>query len=129
MMRVLLDTHALLWWVFDDPRLTARAREVIGDVRNDVLVSAATGWEIAIKHRLGKLSGADELIRRFDELLAADGFLDLPIRRAHALRAGGLDHPHRDPFDRMLAAQSMLEGVPLVSADPVMARLGADVLW
>jgi PIN domain nuclease of toxin-antitoxin system len=100
MMRVLLDTHALLWWVFDDPRLTARAREVIGDVRNDVLVSAATAWEIAIKHRLGKLSGADELIRRFDELLAADGFLDLPIRRAHALRAGDeVDKRTGDKFD------------------------------
>lgn len=128
-MRVLLDTHALLWWFTDDPKLSIPARNAIADVANDVLVSAASAWEIAIKHRLGKLGEARGLIARFDELVAADSFTHLPITRTHALLAGSLNAVHRDPFDRMLAAQSHIENAQLVSCDPALIALGVDPLW
>lgn len=128
-MKLLLDTHALLWWFTDDPRLSLSARRVIGDGSNEVLVSAACAWELAIKHRLGKLGEARAVITRYDELCAADSFTHLPITRAHALLAGNLNAMHRDPFDRMLAAQSHIEDARLVSADAAIATMGVDPLW
>lgn len=128
-MRVLLDPHALLWWFTDDPRLSLVAREAIGNMENSVLVSAASAWEIATRHRLGKLNEAEEVVARFSELVAADGFEHLPIAHYHALATGVFAVPHRDPFDRMLAAQSAIEGVPLVSIDPVFRQFGTQVLW
>jgi PIN domain nuclease of toxin-antitoxin system len=126
-VRLLLDTHAFLWWVTDDPQLSAVARSVIADEDNEVLVSAASAWEIATKHRLGKLGDAAGAVERFAELIAADGFMHLPVTHHHALRAGGYDH--RDPFDRMLAAQSELEALTLVTLDPVFAGFGIRTLW
>ncbi|MBB5208472.1 PIN domain-containing protein [Chiayiivirga flava] len=128
-MKLLLDTHALLWWFTDDPRLSAPARRAIGDGDNVVLVSAASAWEIAIKHRLGKLGEARAVIPRYDELCAADGFTHLPITRAHAFMAGSISAMHRDPFDRMLAAQAHIEDAHLVSCDAAIAALGIDPLW
>jgi PIN domain nuclease of toxin-antitoxin system len=128
-MRILLDTHAFLWWVTDDPRLSAAARAAIGDDMNDVLVSAASAWEIATKHRLGKLGEAAGVVARFGELVAADGFEHLPVSYLHALKAGRYPNAHRDPFDRMLAAQSALEGVPLVTRDPAFDDFGIQTLW
>lgn len=128
-MKLLLDTHALLWWFTDDPRLSQPARRAIGNSENVVLVSAASAWEIAIKHRLGKLGEARAVITRYDELCAADGFTHLPITRAHALFAGNINAMHRDPFDRMLAAQSHIEDAQLVSADAAIAAMGIDPLW
>ncbi|MBS0555032.1 MAG: type II toxin-antitoxin system VapC family toxin, partial [Proteobacteria bacterium] len=114
-MRLLLDTHALLWWWLDDPQLSANARHAIAAPGNTVLVSAATAWELATKHRLGKLGEAGEAVGRFDELVSADGFQHLPINYHHCLKAGGYAIEHRDPFDRMLAAQTELEGLALVT--------------
>ncbi|NMG53435.1 type II toxin-antitoxin system VapC family toxin [Aromatoleum aromaticum] len=128
-MRYLLDTHALLWWFTDDPRLSPIAREAIADDANAVLVSAASAWEIATKHRLGKLNEAADAVRRFDELVAADGFQHLPVCHFHALKAGSYPVEHRDPFDRMLAAQSELESVPLITCDPAFALFGTATLW
>lgn len=128
-MRVLLDTHALLWWFTDDPRLSARARAVIVDAENEILVSAASAWEIATKHRLGKLEDAAEAVIRFEELVAADGFTPLPISCRHGLRAGRYGPIHRDPFDRMLAAQAEIESVPLVTLDPAFAQFEIITLW
>jgi len=128
-MRLLLDTHALLWWLTDDPRLSPTARATIGDEANGILVSAASAWEIATKHRLGKLNEAAEAARRFDEFVAADGFEHLPVTHFHALKAGGYAVEHRDPFDRMLAAQSELEALPLVTCDPAFALFGTRTLW
>jgi PIN domain nuclease of toxin-antitoxin system len=116
-MRLLLDTHALLWWWADDPQLSATARAAIADRANEVWVSAASAWEIAAKQRLGKLPTVLPEGQAFARLLAASGFTALAVTAAHAWRAGSLSAEHRDPFDRMLAAQGELEQLTLVSAD------------
>ncbi len=128
-MRFLLDTHALLWWLTDDPKLSPRAKEVIADEANIILISAASAWEIATKHRLGKLDVAADAVTRFNELIEADGFEHLPVTYLHALKAAGYDLDHRDPFDRMLAAQSTLESATLISCDPAFKVFDTDVLW
>jgi PIN domain nuclease of toxin-antitoxin system len=128
-MRLLLDTHAWLWWITDDPSLSAAARAAIGDETNDIFVSAASAWEIATKHRLGKLEGLPQAAARFAELVAADGFQHLAVDYLHALRAGAYDVAHRDPFDRMLAAQSEIESLPLVTRDPAFAAFSIATLW
>ena len=128
-MRLLLDTHALLWWQTDDARLSAPARAAIADEANEVFVSAASAWEIATKLRIGKLEGVPHAAERFDELVRADGFRHLAVDHRHALRAGGYPQTHRDPFDRMLAAQSELEALTLVSVDPAFAAFGTPTLW
>jgi PIN domain nuclease of toxin-antitoxin system len=128
-VKYLLDTHALLWWWTDDPQLSATARACIQDEANTILISAASAWEIATKHRLGKLPLAAEAISRFNELLELDAFQHLPVSYLHALRAGGLAVDHRDPFDRMLAAQSELEGVPLITCDPAFKAFSMQTVW
>lgn len=128
-MRLLLDTHALLWWQTDDARLSAAARTAIADASNEIFVSAASAWEIATKARLGKLDSVPEAATRHAELLSADGFVPLPIDLRHALRAGGYPQPNRDPFDRMLAAQSEIESLALVTLDPVFAAFGTRTVW
>ncbi len=128
-MKYLLDTHTLLWWWSDDPRLSLAAREAIGNEDNLVLVSAASAWEIATKHRIGKLPGAEGLLVRFHDLVLADGFEHLPMSHLHALRAGTSAAAHRDPFDRMLAAQAQLEGAVLVSADAALRAFPVTLLW
>jgi len=128
-MRLLVDTHALLWWFTDDPRLSALARKLITDEGNEVLVSAASAWEIATKQRLGKLDQAPEATQRFAELVQADGFIHLPVNYLHALRAGGYSVDHCDPFDRMLAAQSEIEALPLLTRDPAFGLFGTKTLW
>ncbi len=128
-MRLLLDTHALLWWFTDDPRLSPRARGLIHDEANEVLVCPASAWEVATKHRLGKLTGVEDAVARFQELVAADGFTPLPITLRHGLRAGAHPAQHRDPFDRMLAAQAEIEGVPLVTLDQALEQFGIEIVW
>ena len=138
-MRILLDTHALLWWLLDDARLSERARGEIRDSATTVLVSSASGWEIATKHRLGKLGlrPSDAALpapssfdpRRLPELILRDRVDVLPISIEHALEAGLLPGPHRDPFDRMLVAQCRLEGLPLVTIDPVFRAFDVEVIW
>ncbi|TLD43905.1 MAG: hypothetical protein FAZ92_03839 [Accumulibacter sp.] len=128
-MKYLLDTHALLWWWTDDPQLSPLARACIQNEANTVLVSAASAWEIATKHRLGKLSLAGEAVARFNELVELDAFQHLPVTYLHALWAGAQAAEHRDPFDRMLAAQSELEGVPLISCDTAFASFRVQTVW
>lgn len=128
-MKLLLDTHAFLWWVTDDPRLSERARTAIADETNAVFISAASAWELATKHRLGKLDEAAGAIDRFDELVTADGFTHLAVSYLHALQAGRYPVAHRDPFDRMLAAQSELERLLLVSRDPAFESFSTRTLW
>lgn len=127
--RVLLDTHTLLWWLFDDPRLSERARDVIRSADTAVLVSSASGWEIGTKHRLGRLPEATEVVGNLPPLLRRSRMEILPIALEHALAAGMLPGPHRDPFDRMLIAQAGLERLPIVTNDPVFARYEVDVVW
>ncbi|HPO16006.1 MAG TPA: type II toxin-antitoxin system VapC family toxin [Candidatus Hydrogenedentes bacterium] len=112
-MNLLLDTHALLWWLEDNPSLSREARAAISDGNRAVFVSAVTAWEIVIKKRLGKLDAPDTL----EEALAANAFQELPVTIAHALAAGALPAHHTDPFDRMLVAQATLENLTLVTRD------------
>lgn len=128
-MRILLDTHVLLWWLFDDDTLSQPARSAIANPENEVLVSSASAWEIATKYRLGKLDEAREVVRDLPGLLRRARFQVLPIVLEHALRAGSLPDVHRDPFDRMLVAQSQLEELVLVSSDRVLKKYKVDILW
>ena len=128
-MRVLLDTHALLWWLDGDRRLSRRARSVIADDDNTLVVSAASAWEISTKVRLGKLPGAIEVAAELPAIMLEQNFEPLAIAITHALRAGNLPGPHRDPFDRMLIAQAQAEDVALVSNDRVFDVYGVRRVW
>ena len=128
-MSLLLDTHALLWWLFDDRRLPAAVRAVIADPGHRILVSAASAWEITTKHRLGKLASAAVLVQDIAGWLERARLDELPILTAHAARAGSWSVPHRDPFDRVLAAQSEIEGLPLITRDRAFAAFGIRTVW
>jgi PIN domain nuclease of toxin-antitoxin system len=128
-VRVLLDTHTLLWWLDGDRRLSRRARNVIAADDNAVLVSAASAWEISTKVRLGKLPGAIEVTAELPAVLRQQTFEPLPITIVHALRAGNLPGSHRDPFDRMLIAQAQDEDLALVSNDRVFDVYGVRRVW
>ena len=128
-MRALLDTHALLWWLDGDRRLSALARRFIAEETNDVLVSAASAWEIATKVRLGPLPGAVEVAVNLPSILVEQRFEMLAISVTHGLRAGALPGPHRDPFDRMLIAQAHAEHLTLISNETVFDAYGIQRLW
>ncbi len=128
-MRLLLDTHALFWWFSGSARLSTRARQAIEDESNDVLVSAATAWEITTKHRLGKLPEAAPLAADITGALTSQGFDELPITVTDASRAGSLAGPLRDPFDRMLLAQALSYELTLVSNESIFERYGIHRLW
>lgn len=128
-MRLLLDTHAFLWWLAGHDRLSVVARRAIGDESNDKLVSASTAWEITTKHRLGKLPGAAAVADDIIRAIAGEGFVELPISVDDAARAGGLPGPHRDPFDRMLIAQAMSRNLIVVSIDPIFDQYSVRRLW
>lgn len=128
-MHALLDTHTLLWWLSDDPALSRSARKVIADVKNTLVVSAASAWEIATKVRLGKLPTAAGLAADFVGYLEREGFQMLPISIEHGIRAGLLPGLHKDPFDRMLIAQSQAENLPIVSNDTTFDSYGLRRIW
>ena len=128
-MKLLLDTHALLWWWLDDRRLSSKARAKIGQSANVVFVSAVSALEIAIKVRLGKLPEANDLVDQFEEGLAQQGFKPLPVSMTHALKAGLLEGDHRDPFDRLLAAQAMIDDLTIITNDRALTAFGASALW
>lgn len=128
-MKLLLDTHALLWWLTGDERLSSRAFSIIRNPRNAVWVSSVSGWEIATKFRLGKLPGAERVLPKLPALIEEARLSVLPITLVHALKAGSMDHKHRDPFDRMLAAQARIEHMMLVTSDPACRALGAKTIW
>ncbi|MEG8040061.1 type II toxin-antitoxin system VapC family toxin [Sphingomonas sp. LR60] len=128
-MRLLLDTHALLWWWFDDATLPDRAKAAIGDPDNEVYVSAASGWEIATKVRKGQLVEIADRMANFERYLVEDGFSALSITMANGVRSGALPGAHKDPFDRMLAAQALMEDLTLVTCDKVMATFGCETFW
>ncbi|SRR5581483_3397941 len=128
-MHLLLDTHALLWWLSDDPALGKRARAAIANVRNTILVSAASAWELTTKVRLGKLAGAADLASNFTSYIQNEGFEPLPISLDHAARAGLLAGVHKDPFDRMLIAQAQAENLALVSNEKRFDAYGVRRVW
>lgn len=124
-----MDTHAFLWWVIDDRRLSQLAGEAIAADGTDVLVSAASAWEIATKHRLGKLPDADVIAGDVAGVLASEGFAELPITVDDGARAGALPGPLRDPFDRILIAQALARNLVLASNEPLFDRYGVRRLW
>jgi PIN domain nuclease of toxin-antitoxin system len=128
-VRLLLDTHALLWWLSGDKALPASAQAAIANEGNEVFVSAASAWEMATKHRLGKLPGIDPIADDLEAAIAHQGFQALPINLRHGQVAGALPGPHRDPFDRMLIAQAMLENLVLVSNEVSFDAYGVRRLW
>ena len=128
-MKLLLDTHILIWAALQTRRLTPSAVDLISDAGNEILVSAASAWEIATKVRLGKLAGAEELERDFMVIVPRAGYRLLPIEPEIALRAGRLTGPHRDPFDRMIAAQALQLDIPVISADPKLDSFGVRRIW
>ena len=128
-MNPLLDTHAFLWWIADDAALSMRAREAIGAPGNKVFVSAATAWEVTTKVRIGKLPEAATIAADLAAVLVAQGFTPLPIRFVHGQMAGSMPGAHKDPFDRMLMAQSLLDEMVLVSNEQVFDDFGVRRLW
>ena len=128
-MRVLLDTHTVLWATLSPSSLSRKASAIIADERNVILVSAASAWEIATKVRLGKLPGAEMLEREFLEIMNRAGYTLLPIDVESALRAGRLIGEHRDPFDRMIASQALANDIPILSSDSRLDAFGARRIW
>lgn len=125
---MLLDTNTFYWWLNDPDRLSATAQAAMSSGVNTVIVSAVVAWELAIKTQLNKIDG-QELLSIWDAKLAAEGFSELPIESAHAIRAGLLPLHHCDPFDRMLAAQAQVTGWPIISADRIFDYYGVRRIW
>lgn len=129
MTDIILDTHALLWWLFDDERLSLTARDAIAKPCHRIWISAASAWEIATKTRLGKLPEAGDVALRLPHYLRHARFLELGVTIEHGIRAGSLPGPHRDPFDRMLIAQSLSTRYPLITTDPAFRDYGVEIIW
>lgn len=128
--QVMLDTHVLLWMLTDPARLSGTVSDTVTDRGTELFVSAASAWEIATKHRLGKLPRAEVLTRGYRQHLTRLAVESIPITDEHSLLAGSLEWAHRDPFDRMIAAQCMIESVPLLTADEAFGTLvGVQVIW
>lgn len=128
-MRLLLDTHALLWWFSDDPALPASSRKLIAQSGSSIFVSAVSAWEISTKFRLGRLPSASDLVQDFGGYLERDRFLSLPLSSDHGVRAGMLPGPLKDPFDRMLIAQAETEKLFIVSNERVFDQYGVRRIW
>ncbi len=128
-LRLLLDTHALIWWLAGDEAISRRAREAIADEVNDIAISAASAMEIATKFRIGKLPGAALLAQNFEEIIAEQGFGELPISVHHARLAGEMNIAHKDPFDRLLIAQAQVEDLVLVSNEALFDGFAIKRLW
>jgi PIN domain nuclease of toxin-antitoxin system len=128
-MRALLDTHTLLWAALSPASLSRRVSKIIANQANVILVSAASAWEVATKVRLGKLPGAETFEREFLEVMNSAGYLLVPIEAAVALRAGRFTNQHRDPFDRVIAAQALADDIPVLSSDRQLDGFGIERIW
>jgi len=128
-MRILLDTHAFLWWVNNDAQLSPKARSLIEDVSNEIMVSTVSGWEIAIKSQIGKLTIASNFEQFISNQIKQNYFAILPINLSHALHIHSLPMHHRDPFDRMLVAQSQFEDLSILTIDPLIMQYDVATIW
>jgi PIN domain nuclease of toxin-antitoxin system len=128
-MKYLLDTHTFLWWNLDDPQLSERARETIANGENEIFISAASAWEIAIKTAKGRLVLPEEPAQYFANRMSQYHFQALPVHISHAVHVYGLPDYHEDPFDRLLIAQCQLESMPLISKDEDIQQYDLEVIW
>jgi PIN domain nuclease of toxin-antitoxin system len=128
-MKYLLDTYAFLWWNMDDAQLSSLAREIISDGANEIFLSAATAWEIAIKTARGRLELPEDPTRYVSSRMNLHGFQALPVQIYHAVQVYKLPMHHADPFDRLLVAQSQIESMPLISVDVDIRKYEVDVVW
>lgn len=128
-MKGLLDTHTFLWWITDNPQLSPRVREIVSNGDNVLFLSAVSGWEMAIKAKLGKLHLPENLEGFISEQLAVNAINTLPVQMSHALHVYSLPDLHRDLFDRMLVAQAQLEKLPILTIDPQIAQYLVETIW
>lgn len=128
-MRYLLDTHALFWWVYFPELLPSKVCDILADPDAQIFASAVSAYEMSYKHHRGRWPEVQPLVGAFEEVVAAEGFDLLALSAVHAIRAGSYAPEHRDPFDRMLAAQAVVEGLTLVSKDRGVRELGVEVVW
>ena len=128
-MRALLDTHTFLWWNLGAPQLSEKARAFIADGRNEIYFSAASGWEIALKYARGRLELPEPPDVYVGQRLTLHRFLPLPVQMSHALQVYQLPDIHRDPFDRLLVAQSQMEDLPLLTGDGDLAQYDVAIIW
>ncbi|MEH2171072.1 MAG: type II toxin-antitoxin system VapC family toxin [Nostoc sp.] len=128
-MRALLDTHAFIWWVTNDPQLSANARNAIADSGNILFLSVVSAWEIVIKNKLGKLTLPESVEQYIPSRLAINRFESLPIQMSHVLQVASLPSIHRDPFDRILIAQSQVENLPIVTIDRQITQYLVQTIW
>ena len=128
-MRVIVDTHVFFWWLIVDEGLSARALEILENEENEVLISSVVAWELATKSRIGKWPDGKIVAEKIEEYLASYELRQLPITIAHAQLGGLMPGVHKDPFDRILAAQARLEGIPLVTSDRALREFGIEILW
>jgi PIN domain nuclease of toxin-antitoxin system len=128
-VRLLLDTHALIWWMSSSPSLPDTVKRLMSGRENTIFVSAASAWEMATKVRLGRLPAASDITRNFQEYLSQSGFESLPVSAEHGIRAGLLPGPHQDPFDRMLIAQAEIEKLIIVSNEKIFDQYGVRRVW
>jgi PIN domain nuclease of toxin-antitoxin system len=127
--RILVDTHVFFWWVVVDQNLPQRTLDLLEDAANDVLLSPVVVWELATKSRIGKWPAGQTVLDKIDQYIKSHDLEPLPITIAHAHLGGAMAAKHRDPFDRLLAAQARLEQVPLVTADPAFREFGIQLIW
>ncbi len=128
-MKALLDTHTFLWWITDDSKLSSQVHKIIGDGRNELFLSAASGWEIAIKAQLGRIKIPDKPELFISEQMLTNAIQGLPIQMSHALYVYNLPDYHRDPFDRILVAQAHLEGLPILTNDSQISQYPVQIIW
>jgi PIN domain nuclease of toxin-antitoxin system len=128
-MRVLLDTHTFLWWVTNSPQLSSTVQSIVANRTNQIFFSAASGWEIAIKAQLSKLQLPNPPEQFIANQLSINSFEVLPIQLNHALQTYHLPNHHKDPFDRILVAQSQLESLPILTVDTKVSQYGVNVIW
>jgi PIN domain nuclease of toxin-antitoxin system len=128
-MKYLLDTHTFLWWITDSELLSDLARNVIREGRNSLLLSAASGWEIAIKVGIGRLDLSDAPEKMIPEQMSLNDIQGLPIHMSHVLHVHSLPRHHRDPFDRLLVAQCQLEQLPIITSDPQISSYDVEIVW
>lgn len=128
-MKALLDTHTFLWWITNTPKLSSRVHKIVSDGKNELFLSAASGWEIAIKAQLGRLQVPDKPELFISEQMVINAIQGLPIQISHAVHVYNLPTHHRDPFDRLLVSQAQLEGLPILTIDPLISQYQVKVIW